>query len=89
MKKTIRIMLALAVAVTLVGGAFAGSAAAQQAISDDDGIDAQVNADNPTTAVAANGVNVGGSQNAAAIAASNQDVGDDYSQDDSDVLDIL
>ncbi len=89
MKKSIRIMLALAVAVTLVGGAFAGSAAADNVIDDRDAVDTEVNAGNPTTAVAANGVNVGGSQNAAAIAASNQNAGDDFTQNDNDGIDIL
>lgn len=88
MKRAIRLLIALTVAVTLVGGAFAGSAAAQQTISDDDLVDVQVNAGNPTTAVAANGANLGGSQSATAIAQSNQDVGDDFTQVDNDFADI-
>ena len=88
MKRAIRLLIALTVAVTLVGGAFAGSAAAQQTIDDNDLVDVQVNAGNPTTAVAANGANFGGSQTATAIAQSNQDAGDDFTQIDNDFADI-
>ncbi len=88
MKRAIRLLIALTVAVTLVSGAFAGSAAANNTIDDTDLVDVEVNAGNPTTAVAANGANFGGSQNAVAIAQSNQDAGDDFTQNDNDIADI-
>ena len=83
MKKALRILLALVVATTIIGGAFAGNVAAQDqtnAISDNDAFDVQANALNPTTATSVSLLNAGSGNDAVAIAKSDQNAGDQYNQ---------
>lgn len=87
MKNSLRILIACAVATMFIGGGLAGSAAAQDTnfISDDDLVDVNVNAGNPTTALAVNAGNVGsGDSSAAALAESDQNAGDSYEQEIED-----
>ena len=83
MKKALRILIALVVATTVIGGAFAGNVAASDqtnVISDNDLVDAQVNAGNPTTATAVSAANFGSGNDAIAVADSDQNAGDQYTQ---------
>ena len=83
MKKALRILLALVVATTVIGGAFAGNVAAQDQsneISDNDLLDLQVNAGNPTVSTAVSAANFGNNNDAVAVAESDQNAGDQYNQ---------
>ncbi|WP_226010067.1 hypothetical protein [Halomicrobium salinisoli] len=80
MKKALRTLLALVVATAMVGGGFAGTAAAQETITDTDLVDLNANIGNPITSVAVNAVNLGGDQTATS------DVKADYSAGDTFVI---
>ncbi|WP_226010066.1 hypothetical protein [Halomicrobium salinisoli] len=80
MKKALRTLLALVVAAAMVGGGFAGTAAAQETITDTDGLEVNANVLNPVTSAAVNAINVGGDQTATS------DVKADYSAGDTFVI---
>ena len=90
MKNALRILIALVVATTVIGGAFAGNVAAagdqsdsgdqSNYISDNDLVDAQVNAGNPTLATSVSAANFGNDNDAIAVADSDQNAGDQYTQ---------
>ncbi|WP_226010065.1 hypothetical protein [Halomicrobium salinisoli] len=78
MKKALRTLLALVVAAAMIGGGFAGTAAAQETITDTDLVDANVNALNPVTSAAANVINLGGDQTAVSDVKADYDAGDTF-----------
>ncbi|WP_225334457.1 hypothetical protein [Halomicrobium urmianum] len=76
MNKALRTLLALVVATAMVGGGFAGTAAAQDTITDTSLVELNGNIANLVTSIAVNALNLGGEQSIGADVGGNYGAGD-------------
>ncbi|WP_226010068.1 hypothetical protein [Halomicrobium salinisoli] len=78
MKKALRTLIALVVATAMIGGGFAGTAAAQDTITDTSLVELDGNIANPVTSIAVNALNLGGEQSIGADVGGDYGVGDNF-----------